>query len=91
VKALRCLNCKTYIVVLDGSVAYCSKCNIPLQEDNFLKIELKLEKDEPIKRKYVKKEIKKKPKKKTKKTKRKNKNKIKKRKRKPKNKTKKKK
>ena len=62
-KALRCYGCKIYVVVMDSTVGYCDKCNIPLQEDRYLNKELKLEKDEPVKRRYIKKDNKKKKKK----------------------------
>jgi len=48
-KALKCLGCRSVVVVLDGTCGYCAKCNIALQEDHFLDQELKLEKDPPIK------------------------------------------
>lgn len=43
-----------FVVVSDDTVGVCGKCKIPLQEDKFLNHDLKLTKDEPIKRKYVK-------------------------------------
>ena len=48
-KALKCLGCRSVIVVLDGTCGYCAKCNIALQEDHFLDQELKLKKDDRIK------------------------------------------
>jgi len=53
VKALRCLNCKTYVVVMDSCCAYCMKCQMELHEDKYLNRELKLKEDDPVKRKYI--------------------------------------
>jgi hypothetical protein len=53
-KALKCLSCQTFVVVSDAAIGVCGKCKIPLQEDKFLNRDLKLTKDEPIKRKYYK-------------------------------------
>ena len=53
-KALKCLGCKNYVIVSDNTVGYCEKCKTPLQEDIYLKKELNLQPDEPIKRKYIK-------------------------------------
>jgi len=54
---------------MDNAEGYCRKCNIQLQEDKYLNRRLKLEKDEQVKRTYIrgKKKIKKKLKRKTKK------------------------
>lgn len=48
-KALKCIGCKSYVVVSDGTIGYCGNCRIELQEDNNLNRELKLQKDIPIK------------------------------------------
>ena len=65
-KALRCLSCKSYVIVTDSSVGYCGKCNMQLQEDKYLNKKFKLEKDEPVKRKYTRRKKKSKTNKKTK-------------------------
>lgn len=48
-KALKCIGCKSYVVVSDGTTGYCGKCSIELQPDRRLAEELKLTKDIPIK------------------------------------------
>jgi len=44
-----------YIIVGDHTVGYCEKCKTPLQEDKYLNKDLNLQPDEPVKRKYTKK------------------------------------
>ena len=66
-KALICLGCKTHIIVPDAANAGCGKCGIPMQENKYLNLQFKLEKDPSVKRKYIKKDKKIKKSKKTKK------------------------
>ena len=78
-KALICLGCKAHIIVPDSANAGCSKCGIEMQENMYLNIQFKLEKDPLVKRRYIKKDPKKiKKGKKIKKTKKTKKNKVKK-------------
>jgi len=58
-KALICLGCKAHIIVPDSANAGCSKCGIEMQENMYLNIQFKLEKDPLVKRRYIKKDPKK--------------------------------
>jgi hypothetical protein len=48
-KTLKCIGCKSHVVVSDGTIGYCATCKIELQEDKRLDKELGLTKDKPIK------------------------------------------
>ena len=54
-KALKCIGCKSQVVVSDGTIGYCGACRIELQHDERLDKELGLSKDDPIKPVKIKK------------------------------------
>ena len=57
-KTLKCIGCKSHVVVSDGTIGYCASCKIELQEDKRLDKELGLKKDEPIKKAKIMKQSK---------------------------------